>query len=195
MRPNRRSRQITATVLVAAVASGVYLYLDHKKRDGDATRALAERREQLRLESEALAQKAVAAEREKERPGPSSRAEALAAISHNQIPKLSGQWEGRKNVCKEDADCVVSCYTDGSCCGNSCNCANVISLAFSEALAAQRKHSCNRAVCAATICPAACKAITPRCVRGTCTAETIALPCKKPTTGKCAPNDPMCAPL
>ena len=195
MRPNRRSRQITASVLLAAVASGVYLYLDHNKREDDATRALAERREQFRLESEALAQKEAAAAREKARAERSSRAEALAVTSHNQIPELSGRWEGRKSACKEDADCVVSCYIDGSCCGSSCNCASVISRAYSEALAAQRKHSCSQAVCAKTICPAPCEATTPRCVRGTCTAETRALPCKKPALGECAPNDPMCGPL
>jgi hypothetical protein len=194
MRPNRRSRQITAAVLVAAVASGAYLYLDHKDREDDATRALAERREQLRLESEALAQKKASAAREKERSERSSRAEAPAAMSQGKMPELSGQWEGRKSACKKDADCVVSCYADGSCCGSSCNCANVISRGFSEALDAQRKRSCNRAVCATTICPDPCKAITARCVRGTCTAETRALPCKKPATGECAPNDPMCGP-
>jgi hypothetical protein len=71
-------------------------------------------------------------------------------------------------ACSSDADCVVSCYTDGRCCEELCGCSRVYHRTFAASLAAAVKANCSpNVVCPVARCQGTKKA-QAACEEGKC---------------------------
>jgi hypothetical protein len=91
----------------------------------------------------------------------------------NASPSRLAQTPEEVLACRTDADCIITCRFDGSCCTEQCGCSQPMSRAFAKRLERHLLEECGKD----PICPvASCvgtKKDAARCERGQCVAKKL----------------------
>jgi hypothetical protein len=90
--------------------------------------------------------------------------------SERRVPPKLGRDDADALTCRVDADCVITCRSDGSCCLEQCGCSMPMSRPFLDRLEVHLARECGPN----PLCPmAGCvgtKLYEPRCHKGQCVA-------------------------
>ena len=166
------------TVLVASLLLGALALLP-----------LACRTEKQTEKSRAARPHATPAPLEQDSAAPSGTPESHDGVAPKicSLPKLEGAWGEKATACTKDADCTASSLTDGVGCPALCRSVAAYSLAFEEALRAQRVGKC---ACPVAKCVGSTEIQRARCSHGRCTLS----PNPAPPSAAAAPPAPSTAP-
>ena len=102
--------------------------------------------------------------------GPSPDAATVVRSPERRIPRTLAGDASEPLACHADADCIITCRTDGSCCLEQCGCSQPMSRTFLARLESHLSRECGPD----PLCPVAgcvgTKLYEPRCEKGQCTA-------------------------
>jgi hypothetical protein len=105
-------------------------------------------------------------------PAPAAPAAPLRSFFGGAVPPLAvGDGARESTACKTDADCVLTCDTDGRCCPQLCVCTHPFNRAFAARLRAHIASTCGAAICPVARCMLPKATPSPVCRSNVCSVR------------------------